>query len=567
MMRNILTRMLLIALTMLLLTTISFAVSEEEPNDSADVATLIPIGERISGTIGEKTDYDYYRVDLPNAGSVEIELMYDFMNSDRAYLCTWIYDSDINLLQTTEFPGNALTYTRSIKLGVGAGTYYIKLGHDSWYYTGNYEIKVIYTPSANWEKELNETIVTPTPVQVNNRVYGSLMRNDVDYFRFYLPKDGVISVNFAHDYIDADRTYLTLCIYNEIGSEIQSKDYLGNELQSVDTVKKGLPAGTYYIKVTNGSYYYNGEYNFYITYSESDFWEKELNDTPVSATPIKTNNAVSGSLVKGDDGDYYSFNMQKSGMISILFAHEYSRYDNTLYISVIDSKNNTIRRYSYDGPLTATTITDELYLAAGRYYLYITNGSYYFNGEYQFKINHRIFDDVLPGSWYYDAVSWAVSREPAITNGVGATTFAPENGCTRAQVVTFLWRAAGCPEPKGSHNPFSDVKSNAYYYKAVLWAVEKNITSGTSATKFSPEASCTRAQVVTFLWRFEGKPIVGTTSNPFKDVKVGSYYFDAVLWAVDNKITTGTSSTMFSPENTCTRAQVVTFLYRDIENY
>ena len=566
MMRNVMGKIFLTVLAMVLLTTVCFATSEKEPNDSADVATPIPVGERISATIGDKNDYDYYRVDIPEAGSVEIEFMYDFMNSDRVYLCTWIYDSEINLLQTTEFPGNALTYTRSIKLGVDAGTYYIKVGHDSWYYTGNYEFKVIYTPSPNWEKELNETIVTPTPVQVNNRVYASLMRKDVDYFRFDLPKDGVISVNFAHDYVDADRNYLTLCIYNETGTEIQSKDYMGNELQSVDTVKKGLPAGTYYIEVTNGSYYYNGEYNFYISYSESDFWEKELNDTPVSATPIKTNNAVSGSLVKGDDGDYYSFNIQKGGMISILFAHEYSRYDNTLYISVINSNNNTIKKYSYDGPLTATTITSELYLAAGRYYLYITHGSYYFNGEYQFKINHTIFDDVRPGQWYYDAVSWAVSREPAITNGVSATTFAPENGCTRAQVVTFLWRAAGCPEPKGSYNPFSDVKSNAYYYKAVLWAVEKNITSGTSATKFSPEDSCTRAQIVTFLWRFEGKPVAGTPSNPFKDVQAGSYYYDAVLWAVDNKITTGTSSTKFSPEDTCTRAQVVTFLYRDIEN-
>ena len=172
------------------------------------------------------------------------------------------------------------------------------------------------------------------------------------------------------------------------------------------------------------------------------------------------------------------------------------------------------------------------------------------------------FRDVDKDAYYAAAVDWAVSNE--ITNGTSDSTFSPEEGCTRAQVVTFLWRAAGKPDPASSTNPFTDVKPGAYYYNAVLWAVEKGITNGTSGTTFSPDETCTRAQIVTFLWRYEGQPAPTGTSNPFADVKPSAYFGSAVLWAVEKGITNGTSATTFDPEDTCTRAQVVTFLYRDI---
>ena len=173
------------------------------------------------------------------------------------------------------------------------------------------------------------------------------------------------------------------------------------------------------------------------------------------------------------------------------------------------------------------------------------------------------FTDVPKDQYYYAPVLWAVNHDPQITAGTSATTFSPNNPCTRGQIVTFLWRAKGCPEPTITKNPFTDVKSSDYFYKAVLWAVEKEITAGTSKTTFSPAATVTRAQTVTFLWRAEGKPAV-QTKNPFTDVPAGQYYTDAVLWAVKNEITAGTSATTFSPANPCTRAQIVTFLYRDL---
>ena len=169
------------------------------------------------------------------------------------------------------------------------------------------------------------------------------------------------------------------------------------------------------------------------------------------------------------------------------------------------------------------------------------------------------FTDVKEGAYYYDAVLWAV--ENGITGGTTATTFSPNASCTRAQAVTFLWRAAGSPAPKSSVNPFTDVKESAYYYEAVLWAAENGITGGTTATTFSPNATCTRAQIVTFLWRSQKSPAADTV-NPFTDVAADSYYANAVLWAAENGITGGTSATTFSPNNDCTRAQIVTFLFR-----
>ena len=170
-----------------------------------------------------------------------------------------------------------------------------------------------------------------------------------------------------------------------------------------------------------------------------------------------------------------------------------------------------------------------------------------------------VFVDVATGSYYEDAVDWAV--ENGITKGTDDTHFSPDGICTRAQAVTFLWRTAGSPKPETRAMPFTDVPVGSYYYDAVLWAVENGITKGTSDTTFSPNMTCTRAQIVAFLWRSEKSPAAGT-ANPFADVKSTAYYADAVLWAVKENITKGTTNTTFSPDADCTRAQIVTFLWR-----
>ncbi len=172
------------------------------------------------------------------------------------------------------------------------------------------------------------------------------------------------------------------------------------------------------------------------------------------------------------------------------------------------------------------------------------------------------FTDVGKNDYFYDAVQWSVEKN--ITSGTTSTTFSPSMICTRAQMVTFMWRAMGSPEPTATNCSFTDVSKNDYYYKAVLWAVENSITAGATATTFAPNATVTRGQIVTFLWRGKGKP-KATSENPFTDVEVGAYNYEAILWAAEKGITQGTTLTTFSSDTPCTRGQILTFLYRYME--
>ena len=174
------------------------------------------------------------------------------------------------------------------------------------------------------------------------------------------------------------------------------------------------------------------------------------------------------------------------------------------------------------------------------------------------------FADVKPSAYYYEAMLWAL--ENGVTAGTSPVTFGPKDNCTRAQIVSFLWKALGAPEPDLSENPFEDVAEGKYYYQPVLWAFQNGITSGADPTHFNPKGLCTRAQVVTFLWTAAGKPEPTLSENPFEDVKPGKYYSKAVLWALENGITAGVDETHFGPGAVCTRAQVVTFLYKAFGN-
>ncbi len=169
------------------------------------------------------------------------------------------------------------------------------------------------------------------------------------------------------------------------------------------------------------------------------------------------------------------------------------------------------------------------------------------------------FTDVDKGAYYYDAVQWAVKN--GIASGTTATTFSPDDACTRAQTVTLIWRASGSPAPSSQDNPFTDVRKGAYYYDAVLWAVGKGITSGATETTFNPDATVTRGQVATFIYRNAGSPAVSRT-NAFMDVPDDAYYSKPVAWVAAKGVTSGTDANSFSPNSVCTRGQIVTFLYR-----
>ena len=176
-------------------------------------------------------------------------------------------------------------------------------------------------------------------------------------------------------------------------------------------------------------------------------------------------------------------------------------------------------------------------------------------------VPEKLFADVSAEEYYYEAVKWA--SENGVTGGIGENLFGAKLPCTRAQIVTFLWRAAGSPEPKGMSG-FVDVSADAYYAKAVAWAVEQGIVSGTSATTFSPDAVCTRAQSVAFLYRAFGEKV--NKAAGFSDVSADAYYADAVAWAVENGVASGIGGGLFAPDQDCARGQIVAFLYRAYQN-
>ena len=227
----------------------------------------------------------------------------------------------------------------------------------------------------------------------------------------------------------------------------------------------------------------------------------------------------------------------------------------------IYSKNGTF--YFYVDARTNLRGTYTLTVSEAVKNAFASSGSdYYSSFTFQYPSPWNPFTDVAEGKYYYMPVLWAYYHDPQITSGTDATHFSPGEDCTREQIVTFLWKAAGAPEPTSTTNPFTDVKPGKYYYKAVLWAVENNVTGGVSDTLFGVGRPCKREQAVTFLWKACGSPEPRTSESPFLDVQPGKYYFKPVLWAVENKITGGVSATLFGVGRTCTRAQIVTFLYK-----
>ena len=258
----------------------------------------------------------------------------------------------------------------------------------------------------------------------------------------------------------------------------------------------------------------------------------------------------------GSSSPSYSITVDKTKNGTITVSPRNASHGDTVTITATPDKGYELEMLKVlDRSGDALKLTEK----NGKYTFKMPSGKVTIKASFVEEVPEQIFKDVPANAYYYEAVKWA--QEKGITGGIGNGLFGPNDPCTRAQIVTFLWRAAGSPEPETRAMPFTDIPVGSYYYDAVLWAVENGIAKGTSDTTFSPNMTCTRAQIVAFLWRSEKSPAAGT-ANPFADVKSTAYYADAVLWAVKENITKGTTSTTFSPDADCTRAQIVTFLWR-----
>ena len=254
----------------------------------------------------------------------------------------------------------------------------------------------------------------------------------------------------------------------------------------------------------------------------------------------------------------YTITVQNSKNGGVTASHKSAAKDTAVTLTVTPDKGYVLDTLTVlDSKDKAVKLTQK----NGKYTFTMPNGKVTVSAAFKAAApaSENPFTDVPSGAYYEDAVIWAVKKD--ITSGTSATTFNPDGSCTRAQAVTFLWRAAGSPEPKSAAMPFTDVPAGSYFEKAVLWAVENGITKGTSDTTFTPDASCTRAQIVTFLWRAGGSHAVSGNSA-FSDVAADAYYAAAVAWAEKNGVTGGIGGGLFGSDNTCTRAQIVTFLHR-----
>ena len=294
---------------------------------------------------------------------------------------------------------------------------------------------------------------------------------------------------------------------------------------------------------------YTTTFNKNVVFDEDDFvklWNKSSNKSKLDYVQFTTNSLTGDLYVSSEKNAYaVSSNMKFYYNYSSATDNGFNDYDLDLVTYVPYSKATKAYEETISFTCVGETFSETL------------------SGVLVIKVGNTMnFTDVKTTDYFYDAVVWAVDQ--GVTSGTSATTFSPNKTCSRAEVVTFLWRAAGEPKPTSTYMPFSDVKVTDYYYDAVRWAVEEKVTTGTSATTFSPNATVTRGQVVTFLYRALKASSVSTT-NPFTDVKSGEYYYDAVLWAVKNDVTNGLTATTFGPNTGCTRGQIVTFLYRAYE--
>lgn len=421
------------------------------------------------------------------------------------------------------------------------------------------------------EQEPNDTIIVANEIKLDTEINGITSKTgDKDWFKFTLPSKGSIAISFIHDYFDSSFNHWRTSIYTAENEKITSVSWKGNDTVEKKSGQLGLDAGTYFLCVEGtDSKIRNNAYQVVIEFTQSENWETEFNNTIVTADSISSNQTYYGSIMQYGDKDWYKFTLPTAGSIQVSFGHEYiDTSSNGWKMSIYTADNKKISNTSWKGNSTVTDVFKETNLPAGDYCLCVEGindksygRSYWFSVQLNADDNGgeegivAPFKDVKADAYYAEPVKWAVDN--SVTVGTSATTFSPNATCTNAQILTFIWRSAGSPTPSLA-NPFTNLSGNEYYAKAAVWAYSMGMVSGTA---FDANKACTRAMTVEYLWKQAGSPSTAA-SGKFTDVSSSAAYATAVAWAVNNGITAGTSNTTFSPDSICTRGQIMTFLYR-----
>ena len=406
---------------------------EKESNDSFSTANSISINTTIRGNLSLYSDVDYYKFTIPDTGYVNIDFNHDYV--DDAYNEYWyigLFDSSNKNMMGRNSYGN-ITNNPTPNIGLPAGTYYIKICHAFKYSELNYSFKINYTKSSAWEKEFNDTFSTANSVPINSTICGSLMEySDDDYYKFSLPNDGYIKIDFNHEfYDDAYNEYWYIGLFDSSNKNMMGRNSYGN-ITNNPIPNIGLPAGTYYIKICHAFKHSDLNYNFKINYIESSSWETEFNDSLTTADPISVNSTTFGSIMSSSDSDYYKFILSSNDNIKILFNHEDvgDAYNDYWYLRLYDSANEKIYQKSYYGDKIINE-SEKISLSSGTYYIRVSTGFKYSDLDYNFKIKsskQQTEQFVVT----YNANGGSVSPSSAkVTAGGSVTLPTPtKTGCT-----------------------------------------------------------------------------------------------------------------------------------------
>ena len=476
-------------------------VGEQEPNDSIYTANSITANTEYSGTISKGDDYDYYKFTVPASGHLKFSVTASPVSYDNSY------DVKFTFLDSEEEPiiSKAVSKGKTFSIGLLKGTYYLKMSQ--YFYNGDYSFHYTFTKSEESFADTGKdnTMSGANDISIGNTYKGMVAANDtLDYYKFTLKDPGTLSLIF-----NSGETIHNRILDTKGGVVYDPYNHSGESRQSTY-----LSKGTYYLEVER-------RWDYYCDYSFSTSFAKI--SLPKTATVVC--------------GDSVTLAVENRGSKDVEWKTSNS---DIATVSTDYSKKGTVKSLKA-GPATIYAKVDGVTLKCSVQVLYkdVTNSKDFWYAPTNYLTNK----DIVKG---YDK----------------QTLFKPNNKCTRAQMVTFLWRLKGSPKPKATTTTFKDIKTNAYYYKAVVWAVEKGITTGVSKKKFNPSGVCTRAQTVTFLWRMAGKPKPASSKNKFTDINSSDYFYKAVLWASGKKIVEGYKNNTFRPQNKCTRRQMVTFLYK-----
>ena len=399
-MKKILTVVMSMILLMLIMTISVAAASESESNDSMANATTISTNTNVSGNLSTKSDVDWYKFTTTSDGYFNVAFTHDFESSSSDYWKVYLYNSSGNNIDGTSsyfgVDGNANMTTNTF--GVPAGTYYIKIVKD--YYSGkNYNLKVNFTSSSDWETEDNNSKDTADTIEVNDGINGSLsMNGDVDWYKFTTTSNGYFNVEFTHDFVSSSSDYWKVYLYNSTGvNNIDgSSSYFavdGNANMTTNTF--GVPAGTYYIKIVK-DYYSGNNYNLKVNFTSSSDWETENNNTKETANIIEVNDSINGSLSMNGDVDWYKFTTTSNGYFNVEFTHDFVSSSSDywkVYLYNSTGVNNIDGSSSYfavDGNANMTTNT--FGVPAGTYYIKIVK-DYYSGNNYNLKVNFTSSSD------------------------------------------------------------------------------------------------------------------------------------------------------------------------------